>query len=388
MNPPSLLTGALVLLAGLSPAQILTVANPVAPGSLVVASVFNALPGARGTVGGELRLHSADGEVIHPLFASCGSVGDVFGIGATFPLTLQLPPGNSLQGSYLLRAAFGSATGPYPVTATVARLDIGSADPGFPSLHLLSPFSHLNGRSHQVPRGAAVHVEIGNTAPVPHVFGPGDELALHLPGEPAPVFTLPLQGTVIGSNRVLMLPLSVTPHLVPTANATLRLRWTDPSRGPQQQSRGLVLTDAPQLDLQLPGGKDVPRQGSIPVVLASGVTEAVPPPARLHVLALGHAPGVTPLPNGSELPLVFDFLVQQSLANGLGGLLQNAIGGTTESRWFCASRGFETQVATGLAIVHPNLAAVAGLEFRIAAILIDPATLTIQPSQAEAIRFR
>jgi hypothetical protein len=387
MNPfaPCVLVPSLLAIS-LS-AQSISVTNPVAPGAHVIAAFVNTPPGAGASGGGELRLMSDDGEMIHPVLAGCGSVGDVLSLWVTGTLAIDLPAtGSGTQGSFLLRAAFPSLTNFQNTVSAVARLDVGAPSASFASLHFYPAQAHRNGGSHWARPADAFHWEISNVDQVPHTLTATDFLTLHAPGYAFPFATVPLQGLVVPAGQGIQIALPI--GNLPIANLVVHSHWQDPAVGPRQTSLGLYVADAPALDLQLPSGHTVPPQGSLPIVLASGTSLSSPPPARLYALAFGILPGVTPLPGGGELPLVYDFVVAQSLANGLLGVIDHPIGVTTSEYSFCAHRQNSNTIARGLHIVHPNVAAVQGLVLRCAAITIDPSSLVIQASQAAEVQFR
>lgn len=376
----------LALLAAAARGQTMTFASPAAPGSQVAVRVVNSTPHTVGIDGRELRLHAADGEVVHPVFVGCGAVGDLAGPNAVMNYTLYLPSsGVATQGSFLLRAAL-PIIGASDVAVAVGRLDIGTAAASFPSLHFYPAGVHENGASHWVLPGAAVHYEIANTDTVPHTLGASDVLSLHVPGAAVPFANVPLQGLVVPAGRALRLALPVAN--LPLANVVVRSHWQDPALGATTTSAGLYVAAQPTLDLQLPEGHAVPPQGALPVVIAGGIRTPSPRPARLYALAFGITPGVMPLPGGGELPLVYDFVVAASLANGLLGVIDHPIGVTADEPVYCAHRQTFAPVVRDLHIVHPNVAAIAGLVLRCAAVTIEPATLQIQASPAAEILFR
>jgi hypothetical protein len=80
--------------------------------------------------------------------------------------------------------------------------------------------------------------------------------------------------------------------------------------------------------------------------------------------------------------------VLASIQDGVGGLLTNHIGATTNQGVYCAHATTTYAVATGISLSHPGPPSLAGFPVHVAAIALDPTTNVFLASQPEILTLQ
>ncbi len=375
----ALVLGFLVLLTswGASQTTIQVPSTPVTPGvPFKVVLTNNTSICIDTSVSNILTLLQPDGELIAPVLVGCGPVAMCLANGGKANLTYTAPAsGPGSAGSFVLLCPHGSGA--------AARLDVGKASPVFPDIHCYPTAIPKGPGGHHIPfpAGTSPEWEFSNTAGKSHVISP--TLRIFTPGGTAPVATAPLPNLNVPANGLtrVSLPLS---RLGP-GPYTVEATWFDPGMKSTISVRhGIHVSSIMSLDLHFPGGRVVPRGGSIPARLAVPQGSHRPPTPWYYVLAVGYLPGTLPLPGGVILPLTLDPLVVASVTNGVGGLLKSNAGNTTSAGVYCAHSMTYFPVATGITIAHPG-AVLSGLRLRVGALAVNPGTGPDAASQPEEI---
>ena len=323
-----------------------------------------------------LTLLQPDGDLIAPVLVGCGPVAVCLANGGKANLTYTAPasgPGSS--GSFVLLCPHGSGA--------AARLDVGKASAVFPDIHCYPTAIPRGPGGHHVkfPTGSGSEWEFANTAGKSHVISP--TLKIFSPGGTVPVASTPLPSLTVPTNGItrVSLPLS----RLAAGPYTVQATWFDPgTQGTISVRHGIQISSGISLDLHFPGGKVVPRGGSIPVRIAVPQGSPRPPTPWYYLLAAGYLPGSLPLPGGVIVPLALDPLVVASVTNGVGGLLTSNVGNTTSAGVYCAHSVTYFPVATGISIAHPG-AVLSGLRLRMGALAINPGSGPDVASQPEEI---
>lgn len=356
--------------------------SPVTPGTPFTVVLTNNTNQCVDTlVTNVLTLMQPGGEVIAPVLVGCGPVATCLSNGQSASLTFTTPAsGPGSAGSFVLLCPYAGGA--------AARLDVGAPATGFPDLHTYPAAMPHGPGAHKIglPLGGSPDWEFANTSGQGRTIFPLIEVLL--PGAATPVAV---------SNPTVTVPANGTTQVTtPFAGLapgpyTVRVTWLDPGIGGQlTASHGVVLTGGTSLDLHLPGGRVVPAGGALPARLA--VDQGVPfvsAPVWSYVLAVGATPGSTALPGGILAPLAAaDPLVQASILNGINGLLAGHAGTTSSQSVYCAHGTTQFAVAGGILLGHPNLPALSGATFRIAAVAFEPVTGAWLASQPEQITLQ
>jgi hypothetical protein len=360
--------------------------GPVAPGATLVLAAINTSGSTLLSDGSPMRLLLGDGELASDALVGCGGVGEVWGPGGTGNFSFFVPAsGRGSAGSFVLRLGLRSLAGGEAVG--VARIDVGAPTPAFPAIHMLPAGVRRNGTSHWVNPAEAEQWEIASTGAQPHTFGAGDTVDVLLPGGIVPQARLQLAGITVASGGAARIALPLGG--LPDGPWSVRATWSDPAAGLRVVEHGIVVGSEPLVDLQLPDGHRVPAGGGIAArLVVDGITFPTPgEPPQPFAAGLCLLPGSTPL-GAVQVPLAFDPVLSGSLANGLGGVLQNHIGMTAVVQVFCAHRTWPYRVVEGIALRHPNVPAVAGLRLRMAAATFDFTRARFLASQPEWVTFQ
>jgi hypothetical protein len=250
---------------------------------------------------------------------------------------------------------------------------VGTSSPGFPDIHAFPDRMPLARSSHRVrfPPFQSPDWALANTGSQAHFFGGDDRIELFDPGGASPVATRSLSGVFVppGGVTQVYLPLAG----LPLGPYVVQTRWLDPGLGTNQVVRHGIGGD---LDLHFPGGRSIPRGGSVPVWIGTRETPTD------YAFALSLVPGTGVLPRGCTVPLVPDVLVAACLRDGAGGLVSAFAG---RMRLECAGPGFN--VVEGIRISHPG-PAFSGLVLHAAAIARLPGRSGFIASQPEEIALR
>jgi hypothetical protein len=363
-------------LASVGMAQFLIVPKePVLPGATVAGAVVNDTADFLGLPAGcEVRIVRPGGELVSaPLLpgSACDAVQVILPLElANFSFEAPDEPGD-----YVVVLPYGEhAVAPL-------RVAVERSEAPVQTLHLLPADLEVPQEAHAVDfasRGKTPW-RIANSGRAPHTLGAGDRIELYAPGSTSVIAMTELEGITVPSGKAVPFELPVA-GLVP-GPYSLEMFAVDPGTGAIERSRAGIRARGSRVDLHMQAGHAL-RPGA-PLRMALAV-QGFPPggPAPLYALLVGLDPGVTVLP-GAVLPLVPDLLVHLSLENGLGGLLQNHLGTVTN----VSLPPFFDGVAEGITLAHPRLAALSGLDVRVAALVFDLPLTTIGASQPEVVRI-
>lgn len=372
--------GLVAALANAATAQVIHVPNPVQPGTVVQIAVENNTTGSL-WLDSLVRLRPT-GELISPTY-------DVFS-----DTPAPLAPGNTLTFPLAVPADASGSEALYfaPGRGAAARLDYGAMDPLLPALHVY-PRRILSGFASYVAgfKGSAEDgLLILNTSAAAHVLGAGDRIRVFEPGGSVAVAEASLAGIEVpaATRAFAALPLA---GLAPKPY-TIEVQWADPIAGAVVRRYGIqpFQGDATRhtlpgdtLGLHFPEGRVVPQGGAIDAHVLVGMLDAGHPAA--YAMLLGSAPGTLELPSGSVLPLARDSFVYQSLATGLGGVIQNGTG-SFEGVGVCLCPTTYYKSGT-ISIHHPNQPAMSGMTLRAAVLIEVRPSGELRATQGEEIRF-
>lgn len=353
-------------------AQQISVTGPVAPGATIPVQVAV-------HAGGEevfwiepgLYLLSKSGELEHPFLISSDLVYSL-GPGESFDIPFEIPlsgPGSSGSHVLLLDSA----------PRVLTRVDVGVPDAEFPALHAWPERMPKLFWSHSARFDGTDVWEIGNASDHDHVLTSSDFVEVRSADNQLSAYVT-LEGVAVRSGRTARVPLPL--EGLPPGPYTVQMVWTDPDTGSLERVHHGIQWDS-RVNLHVPGGRDVPVGGETTIHVACREFFETEP---LYVVALGLLPGTTPFPAGTFLPLAPDTVLVQSLANGLGGLLQNYIGETQQfTEFYGWNGGYST--AEGITLAHPSDTTPVQMELRLAAFAFEPETPDFAVSQMELIRF-
>jgi hypothetical protein len=348
-------------------AQIITLPpGPFAAGQGIFVGVFNNTAGVLGVPCGTnqpmLALQHPEGAIIkYPNTTDCFTA---FPVGTSLIGFIAIPAsGPGSNGSFVLRS-FGAAV----------RLDVGTPSASFSAIHtypanpLWRFYAHVWN-----PVAGAVDWAFANTGSTNHVFGAADVMRVFSPGGTVPLVTTSLAGVTVPARLETVMTLSL-PGL-PAGPYTVETTWLDPATNVvTTQRHGIQAFSA--ADLNLPGGHVIPSGGVLPAEL--NLVSFPVPSTPLYAFCVGIAPGSTPVPGVSAVPLMLDAAVTASLADGIGGLIVNHVGATVP--WGSGSEGAYT--ASGIGVTHPG-PAFSGITVRCAAIAFEPVSGQFGASQGE-----
>ena len=364
-------------------AQLLTLPpGPVAPNSAVTGTVTNDTNAFISfQLGCEIRILQPTGEVVspHTLFGQPCDI--VFGIpvGGSQTVNFTAP---SQPGSYLVVFISFGAGGS---ARAAAILDVTAADPGIPSLALYPSGINLPQTAHKVDfaNPGMTTWEFANTGNANHVFPATALIEIFSPGGTVALSTLNQGGVLVPAGKVTQVTLPIG-GLAP-GPYDVRGSWIDPGSGQFEQPRSGIHRQGSRVNLHLPDGSDLFPGGGIQIVLSAVDYAILPAPEPMYFLAVGQQPGTTVLPDGTQVPLVMDNLVQASLNNGLFGTLAGNIG-TIPNISPVPFFGFLGE-ASNIKLSHPNVPSVVGLKLRMAAAALQPASGMNGATQPEEIAY-
>ncbi len=366
-----------ILAAGLAVpagAQQLTIpSGPYAPGTTVNATISDDTGnGFIVPAGCELRFLRPSGETVSPIVLP-GQFCDILtglppGGSAPFPFTAPNQP-----GTYLVVIPYA--------TGAVARLDVGSVAPSVPEVSFFPAGVRFpqTARETNFANPGNSQWWLSNIGTTPHTFVVGDSISVRVPGPGSPIATLSLAGITVQPSKVAAVTLPVA-GLTP-GPYELEASFADPVAGFTTVRSGIRQVGS-RVELFLPDGRELQPGGSLSIALALQNFPTSGPAA--YVVLLGLAPGSTPLPDGTLVPVVAsDGFVVQSLTSALFGLFGNHVG-FANNLYGPGAFFFDAEV-TGITLAHPNIPGVAGIPFRLAAVGLDPAQTVFGGSQPESI---
>ena len=361
--------------------QILTVTSPqpAAPGSIVNVTLTNNTLNGISYVGQPLAMLTETGTLVQPL-QFFGDIAFFILPGSTVNLGLVAPmTGAGSDGSFVL--LFSSLIG---AGRAVTRLDVGSADPQFPTLHAWPARTPFMFSTHELDFSTPTKAEweFGNVGGGPHTFSSGDTLDMFTPGGTTPVASTSLAGLTVNAGLTVRVNVPVT-GLTP-GPYTITTFYADTAAGlPVFRSHGVQPLGTPNpIDLHLTTGHKVSLNDGAEAFLAfAGFTPNSPP---LYFFVAAIQPGTLALPGATAPFIASDPIVLASLQDGVGGLLANNIGTPTPfispPLPFNLGNYFEPSVG----IVHPG-PAFSGVSFRVAAVAFDSNAGDFGASQSETL---
>ncbi|MEM7202306.1 MAG: hypothetical protein AAF628_18695 [Planctomycetota bacterium] len=226
--------------------------------------------------------------------------------------------------------------------------------------------------------------EVANVGTEPHTFGPGDRLELRAPGSGLALATLDLDGVTVRGGGVTSVALP-SPGLA-EAPYEVYVTYDDPGVGRRVVTTNGIRPLGARVELHLLGGQDITR--AKPLEMGASLTDFAASSSGdpLFLLMLGLAPGTSPLPGGITLPLALDGVAVESARSGLFGLLSGSAGSIPNI--YPEGFPFYEAAVSGIALRHPGLPALSGLQLRVAVLAVDTEQTTWGASQPGRITFQ
>lgn len=360
--------------AGIAHSQTLTLLSPPLPGSVLPVVVTNDQFDAIAIQ--PLVLLRATGELVIPKAAYQSDAVKMIESGAQGALEIDIPAtGPGSNGSFLLYFRGGKRA--------AMRLDVGTADATFPTLHvaLENIASGYNSHSWNYEFGTS-RIMLLNSGTESHVLGLNDRVRIFAPGSDVALAEMSISGSQIEAGKGIEMSLPMW-DLEP-GSYTLSVEMEDPLLGPIERRFGMHMP-SDHADLHFPGGRFVPDDGVLPAhILASTKPQSG---VLTYAFMLGKDEGTTPLGHGITLPLARDMFVMQSLSSGLFQSLRNGQGRMSAADQPCFCYGLEYYQSPTIQIHHPDLPIFKGLTLRAAAVVIDSHGVAIGVTQAEEVLF-